>query len=189
MGRDTAVDIGPCIRTELGESPLWSERRQRVFWVDTSGGFIHSLHPASGQTASWATPAPIGMLAESPTGGLMAAIGNSLAKISDTGGIEIVAYAPHGTPDTRLNDGVYDDRGRLWIGLMHNDLEPGSGCLYCYTPAGQWHVVARGFNLINGTAWLESRRELVVTESRPGALYRYEVDDPQRPLATPGPPF
>jgi sugar lactone lactonase YvrE/NAD(P)-dependent dehydrogenase (short-subunit alcohol dehydrogenase family) len=177
----------------LGESPLWSERRGRLLWVDTEGRTLNQLDPATGRNKALGMPDVVGMVAERADGTLVAALGCDLATIGDDGEICCFATAPDGQEGFRLNDGRFDDEGRLWIGLMHNTLRPGTGILYRYDPDGTWHVMANGFALVNGLDWSPDRQTLYVTDSRVPAIYAYAFDaatgtiGERRPFVTFGP--
>ena len=86
------------------------------------------------------------------------------------------ARARAGRPGFRLNDGRFDDAGRLWVGLMDGALGEGTGVLYRYDPDGSWHVMDRGYTLVNGLDWSPDRRTLYVTDSRKREIYAYEHD-------------
>ena len=160
----------------LGESPVWSPTRQRLLWVDTEGRWLHAFDPASGHNQSTAMPDVVGMVAEDRNGRLTVALGCGLARVGASGEAEPWSLAPHAAPGFRLNDGKFDEQGRLWIGLMSYDLTPGSGVLYRVDPDGIWHVVDDGFTLINGLEWMEDRRTLLVTDSRQRIIYAYDFD-------------
>jgi len=49
-------------RDILGEGPLWSARRNAVFWVDIKGRQIHRLTLEDDQVTSWTSPELIGWL-------------------------------------------------------------------------------------------------------------------------------
>ncbi|MFK4874581.1 SDR family NAD(P)-dependent oxidoreductase [Novosphingobium sp. ZW T3_23] len=159
----------------LGESPIWS-RTGELLWVDTDGRTLNRFDPLTRRNAAFGMPDVIGMVAEREDGTLIAAIGCDLATVSATGEVRRFASAPRGSSAYRLNDGKLDARGRLWIGLMHNDLEGGTGLLYRYDPDGSWHVMDNGFTLINGLDWSPDRRTLYVTDSRIPVIYAYDHD-------------
>ena len=160
----------------LGESPVWSPTRQRLLWVDTEGRWLHAFDPASGHNQSTAMPDVVGMVAEDRDGRLTVALGCGLAHLGANGEAEPFGVAPHAAPGFRLNDGKFDEQGRLWIGLMSYDLTPGSGVLYRVDLDGTWHAMDDGFTLINGLEWTEDRRTLLVTDSRQGIIYAYDFD-------------
>lgn len=158
----------------LGESPLWSERRGRLLWVDTEARTLNLFDPATGRNQAFGMPDVIGMVAERADGALVVALGCDLATVGDDGEVHRIATAPHGGNGFRLNDGRFDAEGRLWIGLMENTLREGTGVLYRYDPDGTWHVMDDGFTLVNGLDWSPDRRTLYVTDSRAPSIYTYD---------------
>lgn len=188
-----AVTIAFPSAAVLGECPLWSESRRRLLWVDTVGRTLNQFDPATGRNAAMGMPDVVGMVAERADGIVVVALGCDLATVDDDGEVRRIATAPHGGDGFRLNDGRLDAQGRLWVGLMKNDLQPGSGVLYRYDPDGTWRVMDEGFTLINGLDWSPDRRTLYVTDSRAPAIYAYDHDAAsgsiggRRPFATFGP--
>lgn len=161
----------------LGESPLWSERRKRLLWVDTEGRTLNRFDPATGRNVALGMPDVVGMVAERADGALVVALGCDLATVDDAGMVRRIATAPHAREGWRLNDGRFDGRGRLWIGMIDGALSEGSGFLYRYDPDGSWHVMADGFTLANGLDWSPDRRTLYVTDSRAPAIYAYDYNE------------
>lgn len=160
----------------LGECPVWSERREGLLWVDTEGRTLNRFDPETGRNQALGVPDVIGMVAERADGSLVIALGCDLATIGDDGIIERFATAPLHGQGFRLNDGRYDEQGRLWVGLMDKSIGEGSGILYRYDPDGSWHVMDSGFTLINGLDWSPDRRTLYVTDSRVPVIYAYDFD-------------
>ena len=121
-------------------------------------------------------PDDIGMVAERPDETLVAAQGCDRAVVGGDGRAECIATAPRAHPGFRLNDGRFDDQGRLWVGVMDGALGEGTGILYRYDPDGTWHVMDRGYTLVNGLDWSPDRRMLYVTDSRRREIRAYDHD-------------
>jgi sugar lactone lactonase YvrE len=176
MSEDRRIETALACQAVLGESPVWSEQRKRLLWVDTLSQELHAYDPVTGRDEVQEVPDVIGFVAENGDGVLTLALGCDLARMDASGRFERFATAPDGGPDYRLNDGKFDANGRLWTGLMANDLKEGSGVLYRYDPDGSWHRADEGFTLVNGLDWNPRGDTLYVTESRPGAIYVYDFD-------------
>ena len=56
----------------IGESPLWSEREQALYWVDVEGRRVRCHHPGS-ELREWSLPEPTGCIGLRRAGGLVAA--------------------------------------------------------------------------------------------------------------------
>ncbi|TQS73996.1 SMP-30/gluconolactonase/LRE family protein [Rhodobacteraceae bacterium] len=176
--RDVAPDIAVAVRAKasIGESPLWSARRQRFLWIDIMGCQLHTYDPATGRDEATETPAAAGVLAEGLSGEIVLGLENGLARLGPDGEIGRIAHAPHADPAFRFNDGKFDPQGRLWTGLMNKEGEKGSGVLYRFDPDGTWHVADTGFDLPNGLEWSRDGRSFYFTDSHKGEIYTYDFD-------------
>ncbi|WP_083235923.1 SMP-30/gluconolactonase/LRE family protein [Halomonas caseinilytica] len=161
----------------LGESPIWSQSRGRLLWVDTLAASLNIFDPATGHNIVHTMPSPLGFVTESHEGQLLVGIGCHVEKVDETTGKrQRIATAPHAQNDYRLNDAYLDPEGRLWVGLMDEGLSKDSGYLYRLDPNGMWKTVDSGFTLINGIARSLDGKTLYVTDSRHGTIYAYEHD-------------
>ncbi|WP_243207476.1 MULTISPECIES: SMP-30/gluconolactonase/LRE family protein [unclassified Pantoea] len=160
----------------LGESPVWSRSRARLLWVDTSGASLNFFDPATGRNVEYSMPGPLGFVVEKNTGELLVGIGCHIELIDRAGKRQRIATAPHAQEGFRLNDARLDSSGRLWVGLIDEELKQGAGYLYRLDPDGKWHTVDSGFTLINGMCWSPDWKILYVTDSRRGIIYGYDND-------------
>lgn len=113
------IRIAAKTKAIIGESPIWSSRRQRLLWIDIMGGELHSYDPASGQDTVAPVPTAAGLLAEGPEGEIILGLECELAHLEADGRITRFAQTPHADPAFRFNDGKFDRQGRLWTGLMN----------------------------------------------------------------------
>ena len=108
-------------RDQLGESPVWDPRTQRLYWIDSLAGTIHRLDPATDQLCDFPAPAPVGSMVLRNDGGAMLALRHGFARYDFEQGqvtSPIVAIdCDH--PMVRLNDGKVDPYGRFIAGTMH----------------------------------------------------------------------
>ncbi|MCK1144391.1 SMP-30/gluconolactonase/LRE family protein [Providencia stuartii] len=160
----------------LGESPIWSPLRARILWVDTLGASLNFFDPITSQNVEYALPSPLGFVVEKITGELIVGIGCYIELIDKTGKRQRIATPPHAHVSFRFNDAKLDPFGRLWVGLIDQDLKEGTGILYRLDPDGKWHTVDSGFTLINGISWSLDWRTLYVTDSLCGVIYGYDMD-------------
>lgn len=160
----------------IGESPVWSARRQRLLWIDIMGGLLHSYDPLSGRDTVTLVPTPAGLLAEDPQGEIILGLGCDLARLDADGRVTRFARAPQAEPAFRFNDGKFDKQGRLWTGLMDMEGKKGRGILFRFDPDGTWHVADTGFDLPNGLEWSKDGETLYFTDSHKGEIYAYDFD-------------
>ena len=53
-------------KDQLGESPVWDDRTELLYWIDSLAGTIHRLDPATGELRDFHAPAPIGSMVLRP---------------------------------------------------------------------------------------------------------------------------
>jgi sugar lactone lactonase YvrE len=174
----TAPDFKIAVRANaiIGESPVWSARRNRLLWIDIMGGEFHSYDPATGHDDVIDVPAAVGLLAEGPAGQIILGLDCELAHLGADGRVERFARSPHADPAFRFNDGKFDRQGRLWTGLMNKEGQKGVGILHRFDPDGTWHVADTGFDLPNGLEWSRDGQTLYFTDSHKGEIYAYDFD-------------
>jgi ATP synthase protein I len=76
-----AVEIVTTVRSQVGESPLWSVGEQALWWVDIEGRLLHRLDPASAQTTTWPVDERIGCIGLHRDGGFIAALETGIFRL------------------------------------------------------------------------------------------------------------
>ncbi|RAW06228.1 transcriptional regulator, IclR family protein [Halomonas elongata] len=172
------ISIAFSSQATLGESPVWSQSKGRLLWVDTLAASLNVFDPATGHNIVHTMPSPLGFVTEAHEGQLLVGIGCHIERVDETTGKrQRIATAPHAQNGYRLNDAYLDPTGHLWVGLMDEGLSEGSGYLYRLAPNGVWETIDSGFTLINGIARSLDGGTLYVTDSRHGTIYAYEHDE------------
>jgi len=114
-----AVDCVLDAKAGTGESAVWDDREQVVWWVDIDVGAIHRFDPADGSDRDWTLPTRIGCLAPRQAGGLVTALQGGFAFFDPaSGALERLVDPEADRPGNRFNDGTVDPRGRLVAGTM-----------------------------------------------------------------------
>ncbi len=115
-------------RCVLGESILWCERRQELFWVDIEARQLWRHVPANGTTRQWTLPDRVGCIAFAQDERLLIGLANGLyaleraalerAALEAGSALELHLLCPveADNPDTRINDGRADREGRFVFG-------------------------------------------------------------------------
>src|SRR5689334_11596056 len=107
-------------RDQLGESPVWDERAEVLYWIDSLAGIIHRLNPATGALEEFRIPAPVGSLALRQDRGAILALRHGFTSYDfDTRTLTQGASIGLDHPELRLNDGKVDPYGRFVAGTMH----------------------------------------------------------------------
>lgn len=142
----------------LGEGPWWDAANACLLWVDIPGQSAHRTDPADGSTSSTPCDGPISLLVPTSTGSTLAAVGHELRS-----GTETVATVPQ-HPRMRFNDGGTDPRGRLFVGTMHTDKDPGTASLYRLDGDRLTTVLDR-VTVSNGLGWSPDARTLYYVDT------------------------
>ena len=179
----------------LGESPVWDERAQCLYWVDIRRPAIRRLHAASGAINSWPMPDLVGSIALTDEERLLVALPHYVALFDPvSGSLEAFVQPPHHLPGHRFNDGRCDRQGRFWVGSMHNLTRAPEGVLYKLEGRGELEAVQGGICIPNSLAFSPDGATMYFADSLRHTLYAYDYDGaqgemgPERVLATTVPP-
>lgn len=161
----------------LGESPLWSEVDQALYWVDVRRPAIRRLDYASARVDTWPVPDLVGSIALCADGRLLVALPEGLALFDPaTRALETFAAAPTRIPGHRFNDGRCDRQGRFWVGTMHNVTRAPEGVLYRVDGRGRFVTVDSGISIPNSLAWSPDGRTMYFADSLLYTIFAYDFD-------------
>ena len=165
-------------RDILGEGPLWSARRNALFWVDIKGRQIHRLTLEDDKVTSWMAPEMIGWLIErKDKAGFVAGLQSGFA-IADPEflSFEVIAHLPDARPDVRLNDAKATSDGRIYAGTMELSGRDSLGGLFRLDPDRSVTRLDSGYGVANGPALSLDERTLYHTDSVLGRIYAFKRD-------------
>lgn len=164
-------------RDRLGETPLWCDRTNRLWWIDIEQPRLQSYDPATGDHQATELPGTFaGTQALAKSGDRLLAEDLTLYLRDDaTGRRSTLANVEPGL-DNRLNDGRADARGRFWVGTMDNQLHRPNGSLYRVDPDGVATRMASDVIVANGIAFSPDGRTLYFTDTRRYTSYAYDLD-------------
>jgi sugar lactone lactonase YvrE len=137
----------------LGEGPTWDGERGRLIWVDISNRLVHFFDPETKDDIGIDVGDDVGVAIPRRGGGLVLALGNGFALMTDDGNVEPLLTFPHGELAVRMNDGNCDSAGRFWAGTMGLKEEPGAGALYRLDPDSSVTKVLDSVTISNGIDW------------------------------------
>ena len=161
----------------LGESPLWDERAQVLYWVDIRRPAVRRLHAASGRVDTWPLPQIVGSIALTEDDRLLVAMGAEIALFDPaTGGCETLATLPQHTEGHRFNDGRCDRQGRFFVGTMHNLTRAPEGTLYRLQGRGELVAVLHGLCIPNSLAWSPDGATMYFADSLTHRIDAYDFD-------------
>jgi L-arabinonolactonase len=164
--------------SRLGESPLWSVREQKLYWVDIDGHKLLRFDPNNRQYDSWDVSEQCCAPAERREGGLLLALARRLIFFEpDSGKTTPCLDVPTSEPSkNRLNDATIDSAGRFWVGSMSPHGEPASATLYRFErPTGFTGVISPFFT-INGLAFSPDGKTMYVSDTREPVRSIWQLD-------------
>lgn len=193
------VEVAADCRCRLGEGPIWDDRVGRLLFVDIEGHEVHAFDPETGRDETIAAGGYVSAIALDDDGGWLAALQHDIARFTLAGGIgERIARIEGDRPDTRLNDGYVDSRGRFWIGSLSLEKETGQCALYRLErdPAGAPGAAARITPMLdrvtnsNGIDWSPDDRHMYYVDTGTRRIDVFDFDASsgdianRRPLVT-----
>ena len=169
----------------LGESPVWSEQEQVLYWIDIKSPAIHCFNPITRENKSWKMKQEIGSIALRQGGGLIAGFRSGIALInSDMKTIKSIASPEYNNPKSRFNDGKCDRQGRFWAGTMYDppgppnkyfDREP-IGKLYRVNSKYECKTIVDNILVPNGLAWSPDGSVMYFSDSPKRIIWAYDYN-------------
>jgi sugar lactone lactonase YvrE len=167
-------------RATLGEGPIWSAHRNRLFFVDNLGRRIVSCGPTGADAAEWPMPVRPCWLVEHANGadfliGLERAVVIARLEPGQPAAIlRTIAWPEPLAEGLRFNDAKADADGRVYCGTM-DDAEAG--------PLGAFHAIAadgtvthldHGYTVSNGPAISPDGGTVYHTDSPARTIYAFD---------------
>ena len=161
----------------LGETPVWSEAEQALYWVDVRRPALHRCDATGGAVQTWKMPELIGSAALCAAGDVLVALRSSVQRFDPaTERMTLVAVPESGNAQMRLNDGRCDRQGRFWVGSM-NDVSRGpEGTLYRIDTSGGCTPFVGKVIVPNSLSWSPDNRTMYFTGPDLRAMLAYDFD-------------
>lgn len=157
----------------LGESPIWDQRRNSLFWLDIDKGLIHFYEPESKHIETYLVGEKVGCIAMHEGDGFILATESGLSYWNPESG-STIEFLPvkHSDKESLFNDGKVDPLGRFWIGSKG---PKGSSKLWILQE-NNLNVKISGLTISNGLDWSVDQGVFYHTDSGDNAIYRYDID-------------
>jgi sugar lactone lactonase YvrE len=164
-------------RSVLGEGPLWDVEEQRLYWIDSIGREVYRAREDGSRFESRPVPGDIGSLALRKSGGLVLSLHDGFYLFDfDTGKSEKIVDVEPDLPQTRVNDGKVDKRGRFIAGTMDRTEEQSVGGLYRLDPDLSCHKIESNIRVSNGPCWSPDGKTFYFTDSWTYTIVAYDYD-------------
>lgn len=170
------------VRAELGEGPVWDDRRNRLLFLDIMRGHIHEFDPVTGLDRIVEVGKPVGCLALADRGDWIVGASDGFYRVDPKSGrTTLIASVEADIPGNRMNDGYVDARGRFWAGTMDLGGVRERGALYRLDPDGSVRRMLSRVSISNGLDWSPDGRRMYFTDL---ALSRIDLFDFEPNLGT-----
>ncbi|NP_001291171.1 regucalcin [Esox lucius] len=169
-------------RCEIGEGPVWEEKKQSLLFVDISGKKIHSWNPATNQKDTVITEKFVGFAVPRQSGCYLIGEGRRFGALDwESKSISTIALIDEDKPNNRFNDGKVDPAGRLFAGTMAMEERPAvlelkQGSLFSLNKD---HSVVKHFDqvdLSNGLDWSLDHKTFYYIDSLTYSVEAFNYD-------------
>ncbi|HEV3414579.1 MAG TPA: SMP-30/gluconolactonase/LRE family protein [Puia sp.] len=160
-----------------GESPVWDEVSQRLYWADVVNGNIYIFNPIDGSNKTCKTGQVLGSITLCERGGLLLSCAKGFFFLDpDTGKMEPVIDREILSAGHYFADGKCDPKGRFWAGTYQQDITEAIGVLYSLENDLSVKKRAEKFILSNGLAWNIAKSKFYFIDSIAKCVYRFDYD-------------
>jgi len=180
--QEKSIAMEPLIpeRFELGESPVFDERRNALWFCDIVGRALHRIDLSGRQHRNWTFASEVGSLGLCESGRLVIALRHQVIVFDpDSQRQTVIATIEGDRDDTRLNDGKVGPDGAFWVGSMDDrglkQSEP-IGALYRVDAGGRVERKVEGLKVSNGLAFSPDGRTMFHSDSRGPWIDRWSLD-------------
>ncbi len=166
----------------LGESPVWCERTERLFWIDSRGPAVHWLD-RRGAVESLVLPSLVGSFALRARGGALVGLRDGIYALDlETGETLALARPETDRIENRFNDGRVDRQGRFWTGTMNEARRDPTGALYRLDAALRCEQILDGIIVPNSLAWSPDGGTMYFADTYRHQIWAFDFDlDAGRP--------
>jgi sugar lactone lactonase YvrE len=164
-------------QAELGESTIWVDEEQALYFVDGLRGRVLRYSESQGASEVYRHDGVIGFIAHRAGGGFIAGMDNKLCLLDAAlRTVTEVACPEPQLPNSQFNDGKVDPNGCLWAGTLDRECAHPVGSLYRVQKDLSWKAVDDGYLCTNGPAFSPDGRILYHTDSMRRTIYEFDLD-------------
>jgi D-xylonolactonase len=174
MNETTAPEFDVLVNEhcQVGENPLWDDRRNRLYWTDILGGKIFSWDAASARHHQVYEGEPVGGFTFQEDGALLLFRVNNIALLGDDGKVRVLRDGIDKEMD-RFNDVIADPAGRVYAGTCGGD---GRGGLYRVERDLSVTRLFQGTNCSNGMGFTPDLRQMYWTCTTVNRIHRFDYE-------------
>ncbi|XP_044271757.1 regucalcin-like [Tribolium madens] len=173
-----------------GECPSWDSRNNLLYFVDIQKGQIYSYNYTNKEITSIILDGFVAPVVQSKSDPNLLIVGldRSIVAVKwdrENGNYtsKTLVTVAEDKPDSTMNDGKADKRGRIWFGTMDYDADtknhPDKGSLFKVTKnsVSTPQAVITPVNVSNGMAWNKANNKFYYIDSPTLQIIEYDYDD------------
>lgn len=166
----------------LGESPIWDEKNQILYWVDILKPALYSLDPITKKhdyhffREYFAAVSAVAPLSEESV--IIAADRKIVEFNLYTKEIKQLIEVDSEDYNNRFNDGKCDPKGRFIIGSMSTISKASAGTLYCYDEKSTPNLktLRQNVTISNGITWSPDYTTMYYIDSKKFNILAFDYD-------------
>jgi sugar lactone lactonase YvrE len=166
------------VKCRIGESPVYDEWQNRLFFVDIAGRKLYAMKLADNALHSWTFDSDVCSLGLAASGRLVIALRDIVILFDPaTEARSDLCRIEADRPETRLNDGKVGPDGAFWVGTLDERPEKQPiGALYRVDPKGSVERKVEGVVTSNGLAWTADGETMFFADSRGPWIDRWDFN-------------
>ncbi len=173
-----SIEVVCAHKSELGEGPIWDEKRGLICWVDILSGHVHEWSVENKKLRTLEIGQMIGAMAVASSVNYVAALHHGFAYLDRKHGeVQPIADPEKHLPGNRFNDGKCDPAGRFWAGTMPLSEDKAAGSLYVLHKNGTVEKKEDTITISNGLAWCQREKAFYYIDSPTLQVVRYDYDE------------
>ena len=168
------------INSILGESPLWDEKIQKLFWVDIEGKKLYSWDYKSKTIDSWSFKKRICAISlTNNVNILLCAFEKYFAFYNmNTKKIKIINLDFNLPDSVRFNDGKTDVYGRFWCGTMsESNPKSNEACIYMLDQNMGLNTMYKNIYITNSLTNIKDKKGMYFSDSYTKKIYKAIFSD------------
>lgn len=164
----------------LGETPIWSETEQALWWVNCEQPpELHRWAPATGRHDRFAMPQRVGGFVPKAGGGLLVVLADGLYDYDPDDGSLALRVRSTLDPHVKLHECHCDRQGRFWVGAFDHHYpadRSARGASYYRLDGNMLTPVIEGIAVANGLAFSPDGRTIYAGDNATRAVLAFDLD-------------
>jgi sugar lactone lactonase YvrE len=162
----------------LGESPIWCDNTQSLFFIDIVGKKILRWKDSHKKDFYTTSKEPGSIVLSNQSGTILCAMEHELCSVYLNK--DNFSYKTHfifnELKENRMNDGKCDPAGRFWVASMNKTCQDNSGKVWRINRDFSCKEMIGGFSVGNGFGWNPEGTIMYFTDSEKRVIYSYMYD-------------